>query len=182
MNTMIDLTSKPCLLAFRDRVRATFSKFDLEFFADEVDMDQITADLIGASSWEEALACVKKYEQDDNLLAIQTKGWHCLLLGLIQDGYVSEADAQILLDEVVDDAVGTSETISEIINNAGPEAQIRAIAEERCLKVLENRLHVMIGLSREDMDEIRITAIQDAVQDPEGPNKPTKVRDLLSSR
>ena len=128
-------------------------------------LDEFTADLLKAKDFNTAMGLARiaesvpkgviTHQKTQNSLngeELKIRAWFCVLTGCIADGYISAADAEVVMDEAVDEFVGTSQDISDNINNQGLEQQVRAIASKHCLPLLKVEVSDATGITVKDLE------------------------------
>lgn len=130
-------------------------------------LDEFVADFIGAKDFNTAMGLVRMAESIPQGVEVHKsmkpahssmanaeeniEGWYRIMLAIEKQGYATGDDIQEMLDDTVFDFVGTSQWISDNVNNQGWEAQIRAIAAEMCLSQLLFRASELTGITEDDL-------------------------------
>lgn len=158
-------------------------------------LDELVAELAGASDWNTAVGMIHVAEarakQSGNEGVRVTAesspkpfeaSWHSTLLGLVVEGYISEAHMDLTMDMAVDELVGTSQWISDNINNQGYEAQLAAIKDSGSAGQLSHRIATATGIPLATLKRCNLEAWQAIVRGELEPGMPFNVGSVLGPR
>lgn len=185
MNLINEFSDQKEFLNYRDFVRQVLENNGVNVKSRRV--DEIAAQLAGARNFNTAMGMVKP-RADDLLtpdtykMPLEIKGatapnalllaWDSVISGLVSGGYIAEADKDLMMDEAVDELVGTSQWISDNVNNQGQFTQLVHINRAHSLPLMWERVSDATGVTVAHLKECVEAAQKQILDDPENSTEP----------
>lgn len=177
MHIITQMTSVDQLKAYRDHVGRVLDRKCGSPKGRK--LDELAAELAGAKDWNTAVGMIKRQadallEPDSYKLPSEVpdmswvNGCHAVLLGLVSNKLITEADLDLLMDEAVDQLVGTSQWISDNVNNQGYVEQLKAISQhDGVLEFVAHHLAAKTGIRVDTLFENTDQASHDIMLNPD---------------
>lgn len=129
-------------------------------------LDELVAQLAGAKDWNTAVGIINKqsatlpepnaYNPSQEIKGASAPNglllaWDSVISGLVAGGYISGIDKDLMMDEAVDELVGTSEWIADNVNNQGQFVQLVHINRAQSLPLMWRRISEATGITEDDL-------------------------------